>query len=246
MIPSRFEVVEQLPQLSSGKVDRKALKRIAADAARRKPSRNRKSRATKPRPKLLEAAKRVLPPGAIPFDADFFTDLGGHSLLAARFVSVVRETPRLASITLQDLYAQRTLRALAAHLDGKAETQAAPRDLSFEPPPLLRRFLCGLAQAAALPFILAIVTAQWLGVFVSYMLLTSPDAALLEEVVALLGVYMCINIADAGDVDRRQMAGHRPHQAGPLSALGRLLLPLVAVAAPDRPDPRQMVSGARR
>ncbi len=61
----------------------------------------------------------MLPPGAIPFDADFFTDLGGHSLLAARFVGAVRETPRLASVTLQDLYAHRTLRALGEHLDGQ-------------------------------------------------------------------------------------------------------------------------------
>ncbi|MBI1867701.1 MAG: peptide synthetase, partial [Methylocystis sp.] len=108
---------------------------------------------------------------------------------------VVRETPRLASITLQDMYSQRTLRALAAHLDGKAQANQPQRDLSFTPPPLLRRFLCGLAQAAALPFILAFVTSQWLGVFVSYMLLTAPEASILEETVALLGIYMCINLA---------------------------------------------------
>ena len=137
----------------------------------------------------------MLPPGAIPFDADFFTDLGGHSLLAARFVSVVRETPRLASITLQDLYTHRSLRALGLHLDGRAEVDETPRDLSFTPPPLMRRILCGIAQAIAMPFILAIVTSQWLGVFVSYMLITTPDATLFEEAVALLGVYMCINVA---------------------------------------------------
>ncbi len=194
MVPSRFEVVTVLPTLSSGKVDRKALKSAPLTAplldaeAQEEPRSD--TEAT-----LLDAARRVLPPGSIPFDADFFTDLGGHSLLAARFVSAVRETARLASITLQDLYAQRTLRALARHLDDKAESFSAPRDLSFAPPPLLRRFLCGLAQAAALPFILAFVTSQWLGVFVSYMLLTSPDASIIEEAVALLGVYMCINIA---------------------------------------------------
>ncbi|WP_370631394.1 Pls/PosA family non-ribosomal peptide synthetase [Methylosinus sp. Sm6] len=194
MVPARFEVVASLPTLSSGKVDRKALKRAPLSAplldaeAQEEPRSDTEA-------KLLDAARRVLPPGAIPFDADFFTDLGGHSLLAARFVSVVRETERLASITLQDLYAQRTLRALAAHLDGKAAASPAPRDLSFAPPPLLKRFLCGLAQAAALPFILAFVTSQWLGVFVSYMLLTSPDASIVEEAVALLGVYMCVNIA---------------------------------------------------
>ena len=194
MVPSRFEVLELLPTLPSGKVDRKALKRIEltqpAASIEEQEEPNNETEA-----ELLKAAKRVLPPGAIPFDADFFTDLGGHSLLAARFVSVVRETPRLASITLQDVYAQRSLRALAAHLQGKA--QGAQRDLSFEPPPLLRRFLCGLAQAVALPFIVAIVTSQWLGVFVSYMLVTSPDADIVEEAVALLGIYMCINIATA-------------------------------------------------
>ncbi|MCC3246978.1 amino acid adenylation domain-containing protein [Methylocystis sp. WRRC1] len=194
MVPSRFEVVEALPRLSSGKVDRKALKQITLTQPA--PSNEEQE---EPRDEteaaLLAAAKRVLPPGAIPFDADFFTELGGHSLLAARFVSVVRETPRLASITLQDLYALRTLRALAGQLEGKTHAQARSRDLSFKPTPLLRRFLCGLAQAAALPFILAIVTAQWLGVFVSYQLITTPDATLLDELVALLGVYMCVNVA---------------------------------------------------
>jgi non-ribosomal peptide synthetase-like protein len=193
MVPSRFEVVDALPTLSSGKTDRKALKALpltqpAGNDEEQEPPRNDTES------KLLDAAKRALPPGAIPFDADFFTDLGGHSLLAARFVSFVRETPRLASITLQDLYAQRNLRALGVHLDGKADLDETPRDLSFTPAPLLRRFLCGLAQAAALPFILAIVTAQWLGVFVSYQLITTPEAGIVEETVALLGVYMCVNL----------------------------------------------------
>jgi non-ribosomal peptide synthetase-like protein len=194
MVPSRYEFVETLPKLPSGKVDRKALKRIELTAPAGVDEEQEIPR-DETEAKLLEAAKRVLPPGAIPFDADFFTDLGGHSLLAARFVGAVRETPSLASVTLQDLYTHRTLRALAAHLSGKAEFDLAPQDLSFTPPPLLRRFLCGLAQAIALPFILSIVTAQWLGVFISYQLITTADATLLEESVALLGVYLCVNLA---------------------------------------------------
>jgi non-ribosomal peptide synthetase-like protein len=194
MVPSRYEFLDTLPKLSSGKVDRKALKLVELTAPAGVDEEQEIPRdATEA--KLLEAAKRVLPPGAIPFDADFFTELGGHSLLAARFVGALRETPRLASVTLQDLYTHRTLRALAAHLSAKGELNAAPADLSFEAPPLLRRFLCGLAQAAVLPFILAIVTAQWLGVFVSYQLITSVEASLLEESVALLGVYLCVNLA---------------------------------------------------
>jgi len=195
MVPSRFEVLESFPKLPSGKVDRKALKRLPLT-----PStvtiEEQEEPANEIEAALLMAAQQTLPPGSIPFDADFFTDLGGHSLLAARFVSIVRETPRLASITLQDLYTQRSLRALAKHLATRA--QEARRDLSFDPPPLSRRFLCGLGQALALPFILAIVTSQWLGVFVSYMLITSTEANIFEEAAAVLAIYMGINLATVG------------------------------------------------
>ena len=193
MVPERFEFVNSLPKLASGKIDRKGLKQIelaAADALEAQEEPRNETEA-----KLLDAAKRVLPPQAIPFDADFFTDLGGHSLLAARFISAVRETRALARITLQDVYTARSLRVLAELLDRKWADGSKVEDLSFVPPPLLRRFLCGCAQAVALPVILALVTAQWLGVFVSYMLLTGAEASFFEEMVSLIGVYMCINIA---------------------------------------------------
>ncbi|MDQ6866956.1 MAG: amino acid adenylation domain-containing protein [Pseudomonadota bacterium] len=193
MVPARFEMAQSLPKLASGKINRKGLKQIelaAADALEAQEEPRNETEA-----KLLDAAKRVLVPQAIPFDADFFTDLGGHSLLAARFISAVRETPALARITLQDVYTARSLRAMAELLDRKWTHGSKVEDLSFVPPPLLRRFLCGCAQAVALPVILALVTAQWLGVFVSYMLLTGAEASFFEEMVSLIGVYMCINIA---------------------------------------------------
>ena len=192
MVPARFELIKSLPKLASGKVDRKSLKQIELAKVDAIEAQEEPRNATEAR--LLDAAKRVLPPQAIPFDADFFTDLGGHSLLAARFISAVRETPALARITLQDVYTARSLRALAELLDKKWGQGAAAEDLSFVPPPLLRRFLCGCAQALALPVILSLVTAQWLGVFVSYMLLTGADASFSEEAISLIGVYMCINV----------------------------------------------------
>jgi non-ribosomal peptide synthetase-like protein len=193
MLPNRYEPIDNLPRLSSGKIDRNFLKKlelrsVASDEVQEDPR-------TETEAKLLAAAQRVLPPQAIPFDADFFTDLGGHSLLAARFISIVRETPALASVTLQDVYTARSLRALAELLDKKAGDFGPPRDLSFTPAPFLRHFLCGLAQLVMLPVILGLVTAEWLGVFVSYMLLTGTDASLFEEVGSLLGVYISINIA---------------------------------------------------
>eukprot|EP01037_Dinobryon_pediforme_P008948 gene8948-9027_t len=193
MVPGRFETVETLPKLSSGKVDRKALKVLPLSAPVN--SEVQEDPETETEAALLDALKKVLPPQAIPFDADFFTELGGHSLLAARFVSIVRQTHSLASLTLQDMYAFRSLRAIGAELDRKSAGAAPQKDLSFTPPPLLRRFLCGLAQAIATPFILTIMTAQWLGVFISYMLLTDPAATVLDEIISLLAVYALINVA---------------------------------------------------
>jgi non-ribosomal peptide synthetase-like protein len=192
MCPARYETREVLPRLSSGKVDRKALKKEALTAPLSVEAQEEPQSETEAL--LLDAAKKVLPPQTIPFDADFFMDLGGHSLLAARFVSIVRQTQRLAGVTLQDMYSGRTLRAIAALLDEKAAVAGAPKDLSFTPPPLLRRFLCGLAQAAVVPFLLALSTAQWLGIFVSYMLLTDTDASFGQEVASLLGVYVIVQI----------------------------------------------------
>lgn len=198
MVPSHFEVKDRLPRLTSGKADRKALQAapLTDDAG---PGEQDEPQ-TPTEAALLEAAKRVFPSQAVPLEADFFMDLGGHSLLAARFVSAVRETRHLDGLTLQDVYSARSLRAMAERLDARAPRGgngggAERKDRSFAPPPLLRRFLCGAAQAAALPFILALMTAQWLGVFVSYMLLSGEDANFLQEIVTLLGVYMVINAA---------------------------------------------------
>jgi len=190
MVPAHFEAVGSLPRMVSGKVDRRMLKAAPltapSAAGEQEPPRNATEAA------LLEAAKRVLGAASLPLEADFFVDLGGHSLLAARFISIVRETPAYAGITLQDVYGARTLRGMAALLDGRGASEA--QDLSFTPPPFLRRFLCGAAQAAALPVIIGLSTAQWLGIFVTYMLLSGEDLPLLGQVFALLGVYVAITI----------------------------------------------------
>ena len=193
MVPARFERLASLPRLSSGKADRKALR--AMPLLRQVSTETQEEPRTKTEAALLAAALAVLPPQAVPFDADFFLDLGGHSLLAARFVSVVRQTPALAGLTLQDMYNARTLRKLGALLDGRARYAGPTADLRFAPPPFARRFLCGLAQAAALPVILSLTTFQWLGVFISYMMLSGSDATILEECVWVVATYIVINMA---------------------------------------------------
>ena len=129
MVPGHFEVAETLPRLTSGKVDRKALKIapltvVAADGEQEPPANETEAA-------LVAAAKQIFGAQPIPLEGDFFADLGGHSLLAARFVGAVRETPALAGITLQDVYAGRTLRVMASNLierTGGVGTETAIRD----------------------------------------------------------------------------------------------------------------------
>jgi non-ribosomal peptide synthetase-like protein len=190
MVPGHFEAVGSLPRMVSGKVDRKMLKAAPLTAPAAEGEQEPPKSATEAA--LLDAARRVLGASTLPLEADFFVDLGGHSLLAARFISIVRETPAYAGITLQDVYGARTLRAMAALLESRGVAEA--QNLSFTPPPLLRRFLCGLAQAAVLPVIIGLSTAQWLGVFVTYMIISGEDLSLAGQIAALLGVYMAIII----------------------------------------------------
>ena len=193
MVPNRFETVETLPRLSSGKVDRKALK--ARELSKQETGEAQEAPRGQTEATLLAAAQTAFPGQALPFDADFFTELGGHSLIAAQFVSAVRMTPAFATLTMQDIYRFRSLRGIASHLDAQqASGAAAPRDLSFEPVPFKRRLLCGLAQAAAMPFILALVTIQWLGIFISSIVLHSDDQPWYVEMLELMGVYVAINI----------------------------------------------------
>ena len=53
--------------------------------------------------------------------------------------------------------------------------------------------MCGLAQAASLPFILTLASMRTLGAFVSYSFLSRPGFGLMAELAIIVGVYVAIN-----------------------------------------------------
>ncbi|MBJ7533433.1 amino acid adenylation domain-containing protein [Rhodomicrobium vannielii ATCC 17100] len=139
MVPKYLDVIDALPLMTSGKVDRRQL----------------------PLPQtLLKGEQQIVAPetdfergiaevwGAclgvtsVSVEDDFFLDLGGHSLLAARVATEMRERLGLPSVSVRHLYQHRTIRALAVALGGHA--QPAPDERSREGPqeelPSLRAF----------------------------------------------------------------------------------------------------------
>jgi amino acid adenylation domain-containing protein len=113
MVPSAFVWLDALPLTENGKVDRRALARMAAPAE----TGTRASAA--PRTPIEEGLagiwRDVLGVAAAGPDDDFF-ELGGHSLLATQVVSRVREAFSV-ELPLRDLFATPRLGDLAGHIE---------------------------------------------------------------------------------------------------------------------------------
>lgn len=196
MVPSHFEIIAEVPRLTSGKVDRKALKlmplTIVVDA-----SFEQEQPQSPVEGVLLDAAKLTFPGQPIGFDADFFTELGGHSLLAAQFISRVRKTNGCAAITLQDVYTSRTLRSLARDLvERGARVEAQNTEATVLPPRVSqrRRILCGLAQAATLPFLLTLHAAPWLAIFTTYTIISADDAPFYFDMAMIFSTFFMVTL----------------------------------------------------
>ncbi len=194
MVPAQIEILAELPRLTSGKVDRKALQQRPLTSAPTGDS-------TEPRDEderaLFIALGRILPGTPLRPEADFFRDLGGHSLLAARLVSLLRQTPVYATLGVGDLYRERTL-------DGFARTMAAARSQSTVPKTRRARrridghahLLCGLAQALCLPFLVLWHIASWLAPFFTYHFFTGePGDSIAEAVGAALLVFVAFELS---------------------------------------------------
>ncbi|MFC8453652.1 amino acid adenylation domain-containing protein [Kitasatospora sp. NPDC057223] len=125
MIPARFVVLDRLPLLAHGKVDRAALpepEEAASSSAWEAPDGEVEEFVAAMWADLLDVPRI----GAL----DDFFELGGHSLLATQVVARMRRAhPGLATpIGVMDLFKHSTVRALAA-LVTAPETDRGPRSL---------------------------------------------------------------------------------------------------------------------
>jgi hypothetical protein len=108
MIPKYLDAIQELPRLTSGKLDRHQLPPSTTLLA----SSERESvcAQTAPERDMVEVFQTCLGVSPIFVTDDVFTDLGGHSLLAARVVTALRSKFNTSRIGVRDIYEHRTIR----------------------------------------------------------------------------------------------------------------------------------------
>jgi non-ribosomal peptide synthetase-like protein len=156
MIPRYLDVLEELPTMLSGKVDRKLLP--APQMLLASEDREAAPPATPMERTIVESFERCFGVSPIFATDDFFRDLGGHSHTAGRVATDLRAKLGTNRICVRDFYAHRTARHLAQHLEqskliefpnmGKGDREVHPPAPTKEQGVgTVARWTCGFVQA---------------------------------------------------------------------------------------------------
>jgi non-ribosomal peptide synthetase-like protein len=190
MVPALLEILEALPVLPSGKVDRKSL-----PAPRARPA-ERRSNLVPPRTALERQIaavwEKLFAPAPVSVQDDFFLELGGHSLLAARLVSELRRRPPLEQLSMLDIYRHPTIEKLAGEFEKRRRAPGPGTAEPFQPVPFWRHFFCGAAQLVSLLFVLGFFALQWLTPYLTYTLMMdagTEDQPRFSAAGAILGAF---------------------------------------------------------
>jgi non-ribosomal peptide synthetase-like protein len=195
MVPGRYELLPLMPRLTSGKIDRKALKAMPLSAPPAGAAGESDLPETPAEAALFGALAKLFPGQPIRRGLDFFSDLGGHSFFAARLASALRADPAFAHVTVRDIYHHRQLGKIAEALADAPDAVAAQAD--WTPPSASRRWRCGAAQAAAVPFLVTLRMAQWLAPFFTYHFLTgSPGDSVPLAIAASIAVFLLATLME--------------------------------------------------
>lgn len=171
MMPRYLDVLDELPTMISGKVDRKLLPQPQLLLSSEQ--RQCVHAATPTERAVVEIFERFFGVTPIYASDDFFRDLRGHSHLAARVVTGLRAKFGTTRICVRDLYTHRTAAHLARHLESMQIVQAATNDAGARasdgkahrdsgPVGCIGRWACALAQALTILTVYAIIAAPFL------------------------------------------------------------------------------------
>ena len=167
MVPATLHVMARLPCLPSGKIDRKALRHSPVPLGRPGEGPRVEQEGTDAQQDLLAAFGTIFPQSEIGVDDDFFRDLGGHSLFAAMLVSTLRRQDRFAGLSLQHLYALRTVGALANRFPPRLEAAPATAE-PVRADDRIRHAVCSAAQLVALVPVLGLASLEFLFPYLAF------------------------------------------------------------------------------
>ncbi len=128
MVPTSLEVLNSLPTLPSGKVDRKSLPEPQNIGVNFQSNNNGRKPTNETESKIAFVWSEILGINDISIDADFFQEFGGHSLLAAIVISKLRENPQFQDLAVLDIYQHPTVAGIAAIL---ADRQQHPTSTHY-------------------------------------------------------------------------------------------------------------------
>ena len=195
MIPARYETLDRMPRLTSGKIDRHALRAMPLCAPAEGAAGQSDEPDTAAEAALFAVLAKLFPGQSIRREQDFFSDLGGHSFLAARLASALRANPAFAHVTVRDVYQHRSVGLIAAAIGEHGDAAAAEPD--WTPPSAWRRWTCGLAQAAAVPALVTLRMAQWLAPFFTYHFFTGdPTDSTARAIAASIAVFLIATVLE--------------------------------------------------
>ncbi|WP_222536485.1 Pls/PosA family non-ribosomal peptide synthetase [Pedobacter polysacchareus] len=169
MVPLVLVVMDKMPRLPSGKINRKELP-VPQVLLEIKPEEEILLHPDDDiETRVMAGLKHLFPGRIISTENDFFMDLGGHSLLAASFSSWLRKEANIPQASLKDIYTNRPISKLIQTWTIAAEKEKlnTPKEQEpFHKISSLRYWICGIAQGFSLLIIYGLFAAQ---IFVSYL-----------------------------------------------------------------------------
>ena len=181
MVPSCVMQLPEMPRITSGKVNRKALPMPEQLLQTPEINTNIDSNADVSQ-KVKTILASIFPVKEIDLSQDFFNDLGGHSLLAATFVSKMRNLAGVKKASLRDVYLNRPLSALVNiwQKNEQAKATSAEQKKPRHTASTLSFLVCNLAQAFSLLFIYAIFAVQIFFPYLVYYYVQSVSSSHIE------------------------------------------------------------------
>lgn len=189
MVPLTIVKLEELPRLSSGKIDRKKLPTPNNYFANTS-AENNISESDSIETKTSKILKNIFIKDDINLENDFFTDLGGHSLLAASFVSKMRDEGKVTHASLKDVYQFRPLSALIKKWEVEVKKESKPKK-EFTKVSNWNYYCCWLAQTFSLVLIFGLLASEiFIPYLAYYFTLLEKESHLISAIIAF--VMFCI------------------------------------------------------